>query len=290
MNRSSLKYLIVGLLVGGLVSSAIDASAIVPSGSADTAAAAADGTAKGRKAAARKAAAKQAAKRKAARRKAAKRKKAKKKKAAPVPAPAAQAGIPLVGLFRFDGGGYAGGKASGSWVRLVLPGGSVERGPYFPNPNSKGGTYTLIGPGAEGGLRTGGYQEPPSPAFSVLGDALVNKVMAPQPFAFVRYSASTSARDPQTGIDVPAPSIGVSDGRLSGDLRAFSASWNKQFFNQGSPKPDGSSPGLTRPVTGTYDAGTKAFTLDWASQIVGGAFNNFTGVWHLEGTFVPSCG
>jgi hypothetical protein len=24
--------------------------------------------------------------------------------------------------------------------------------------------------------------------------------------------------------------------------------------------------------------------LEWASQIVGGAFDNFTGVWHLEGT------
>jgi len=28
---------------------------------------------------------------------------------------------------------------------------------------------------------------------------------------------------------------------------------------------------------------TGSYSLDWASQIVGGAFNDFTGVWHLEG-------
>jgi hypothetical protein len=42
-------------------------------------------------------------------------------------------------------------------------------------------------------------------------------------------------------------------------------------------------------VTGTYNADTKAYTLDWTSQIIGGPFNNFSGHWHLEGTFEPSC-
>ena len=82
----------------------------------------------------------------------------------------------------------------------------------------------------------------------------------------------------------------MSDGRLSGQLQAFSASWNKQFFNQGSPKPDGSTPGLTSLITGTYDADTKAYTLEWTSQIVGGPFNKFSGFWHLEGVFEPRCG
>jgi hypothetical protein len=44
-------------------------------------------------------------------------------------------------------------------------------------------------------------------------------------------------------------------------------------------------PGLTAGPTGTYDSATKKFTLDWTSQIVGGPVNNFTGTWHLEGTF-----
>ena len=67
------------------------------------------------------------------------------------------------------------------------------------------------------------------------------------------------------------------------------AEWNRQYFNQGSPKPDGSKPGITSPVTGTFDAKTRAFTLEWTSSIVGGPFNGFTGQWHLEGTYV-NCG
>lgn len=273
MNRSSLKFLIVGLLVGALVSSAFDASALVSP-----------------QAPARGHAAKKAKKHKTSSKKKKKKKKKKKHhKKAPVPAPSTTA-IPLVGLFRLTSGSYAGGKVSGSYIRLVLPGGSVQKGPYFPNPNSSGGTYTLLRPGTDGGLRTGAYQEPPNPPFAGLGNATANRIMVPQSFAFINYSLSTSKIDPQTKLTVPPPSIGVSDGKLSGSLQAVSAEWNSQFFNQGSPKPDGSSPGLTSAVTGTYNADTKAYTLDWTSQIVGGPFNHFSGVWHLEGVFEPSCG
>jgi hypothetical protein len=75
---------------------------------------------------------------------------------------------------------------------------------------------------------------------------------------------------------------------LSGDLRAWEATWNKQDFNQGSPKPDGSMPKLTTPAHGTYNASTGAFVLEWTSTIVGGPFNEFTGSWHLAGTFRPA--
>jgi hypothetical protein len=44
-------------------------------------------------------------------------------------------------------------------------------------------------------------------------------------------------------------------------------------------------PGITAAPTGTIDPATGAFVLEWSSQIVGGAFNDFTGVWHMEGTF-----
>ncbi|SIJ25377.1 Uncharacterised protein [Mycobacteroides abscessus subsp. abscessus] len=103
---------------------------------------------------------------------------------------------------------------------------------------------------------------------------------------------------------------GDSSDSISADLSAWAASWNRQEFNQGAPKPkakeqaqipgearakqvwefvagrwvghdsvDGESP----KATGTYDKDTKKFTLDWTSLIVGGPFNSFTGVWHLEG-------
>jgi hypothetical protein len=293
MNRSSLKYLVIGLLIGGLVSSGIDASALVSPESATSAGAATANKSKKpqkkRKAEKKEKKAEKKEKKAKKKEKSEEKEKAKKKKA-PVAAPApSAAGIPLVGLFRFTPGAFAGGKVSGSYVRLVLPNGSIEKGPYFTNPNSKATTYTLLSPGTDGGLRTGSYQEAPTPAFSPTGDALANRIMAPQRFAFINYSLLTAPKDPQTGLDVPAPSITVTDGRLSGQLQAFSAVWNKQYFNQGSPKPDGSSPGLTRPVTGTYNADTKAYTLEWTSQIVGGPFNNFSGSWHIEGVFEPSC-
>ena len=269
MNRSSLKYLLIGLLIGGLATSGIDASALVPSGSSSSTTAGAAAVKK------KKTATK-------------KKKKSKKKKQAPVATPTTT--TPLVGLFRFTPGAYANGVASGSYIRLVLAGGTRENGPFFPNPSSKATTYTLLNPGTDGGLRTGAYQPAPNPPFSGSGDALANRIIAPQRFALINYSAQTSPKDPQTGADVPAPSISVSpDGRLSGNLSAFAAQWNKQNFNVGSPKPDGTFPGLTSPVTGTYNSETKAYTLTWTSQIVGGAFNNFSASWHFEGTFEPGC-
>jgi hypothetical protein len=71
-------------------------------------------------------------------------------------------------------------------------------------------------------------------------------------------------------------------------LQAFGVSWNKQEFNQGSPKPDGSSPGNTTPVTGTYNAATGTYVLQWSSQVVGGPFNGFSAFWNLTGRFVPA--
>lgn len=46
--------------------------------------------------------------------------------------------------------------------------------------------------------------------------------------------------------------------------------------------------GVTSGPTGTIDAETGAFVLEWTSQIEGGAFNEFSGVWHLEGTFTAA--
>ena len=295
MNRSSMKYLVLGVLVGALATSALGSTAILSSGSTPTASAA---TAK-KKTAKKKTTTTTKRCHQAFRKgrwvrvcvvKSTKKKAAKKKKATPAPTTTSTGtASPMVGLFRFTPGAYANGKATGSYIRLVLAGGSRESGPFFPNPSSRATTYTLLNPGTDGGLRTGSYQPAPSPAFSATGDALASRIIAPQRFAFIQYSAQTSPKDPQTGADVPAPSISVTDGKLSGQLQSFAAQWNKQNFNVGSPKPNGSFPGLTSPVTGTYNADTKAYTLEWTSQIVGGAFNNFSASWHFEGTFEPGC-
>jgi cobalamin biosynthesis Mg chelatase CobN len=73
-------------------------------------------------------------------------------------------------------------------------------------------------------------------------------------------------------------------------MQSFGVSWNNQQFNQGSPKPDGTTPANTTPVTGVYNASTGAFTLQWSSQVVGGPFNGFSAFWNLTGRFVPAAG
>lgn len=200
---------------------------------------------------------------------------------------------PLVGTFRLDPGAQsaAGAPVTGSYFRMLQPGGSVAAGPYLANANSSlpDQTYTPFRAGTDGGLVTGTDQSQPIPGFDANGGSLSNRIIQPTPFYGVNFGVSTNATDLQTGTATSVPAISVdSSGNLSGDLDAFDASWNNQQFNQGSPKPDGSHPGLTGDPTGSYDANTGSYTLDWSSQIVGGPFNNFTGIWHFTGTFVPA--
>ncbi len=222
----------------------------------------------------------------------------------------------LIGLFRFTPGTVEGGVVSGTWFRMVQPGGTVEAGPYMPNGDSAvpGGEATLLEPGSEGGLRSGGYQSEPNPAFAE-GNSLAGSITKPTKFFAVEFGTSTNAVDPQTQRSVAVPSVVNKGGELTANLSAWGASWNNQEFNQGAPKPpekEGAQvPGAAQvkqvwdwvsqkwlnlpkdvagegpSATGTYDADTKKFTLQWTSLIVGGPFNGFTGVWHLEGDFEP---
>jgi hypothetical protein len=207
--------------------------------------------------------------------------------AAPANAPKPKA---LVGTFKLTPGEGSGSAVTGSYFRMVLPGGTADQGPFFPNPDSAATdkTYTLAQPGTDGGLATGKYQPSPNPAFGDQGSSLAGRIIQPSPFTAINFGVSTNATDPQSTTDVPKPKITVKGGKLSGDLKAVDASWNFQDFNQGSPKPDGSKPGLTKAVSGTYDSKTRKYVLEWSSQIVGGPFNDFTGVWHFEGTFEPA--
>ncbi|MGA2321860.1 MAG: hypothetical protein ABSG95_14185 [Solirubrobacteraceae bacterium] len=176
---------------------------------------------------------------------------------------------------------------SGSYFRMLLPGATDK---YFRNPNSKAQnkTYTLFVPGTEGGLRLASYQEPPSPAFASDGFALASSIVRPMRFAGIDFSISTAPTDAQSGQPDVAPSLNVVGDQVIGNLSAWTAEWNGIYFNQGSPKPGGSYPGLTRPVIGTYNSRTRAYQIIWYSLIVGGPFNGFTGYWHLQGTLKPT--
>ena len=208
-----------------------------------------------------------------------------------VPTAAADAATRLDGTFRFTPGKYKAStkKASGTYFRMIYPNGKPGRGPFFKNSDStaKDKTYTLLRPGGEGGLITGAFQQPPDPAFGSNGDALANRIIPPTLFAGIRFSLSTAPTDAQSGASVGPPAVSVSGTKLSGDLRGFTASWNSIWFNQGSPKPAGNRPGLTRAVRGSYDPKTRRYTLTWISQIVGGPFHDFSGYWHLQGRFEP---
>lgn len=191
---------------------------------------------------------------------------------------------PLVGLFKLTAGSWNNGP-HGTYFRMLQPGGKT----YLANTSSTAhAKYTFLRPGTDGGLRTGVYQSAPKPAFASNGDARSGRITAPVKFYGIKFSTSTNKVDPQTGHTTAKPVIYRSGSTLSGDLRAFAAAWNRQNFNQGSPKPNGGRPGLTTPVTGTYNARTHGFTLTWRSKIVGGPFSNFTGEWHLAGTFVKA--
>jgi len=196
----------------------------------------------------------------------------------------------LVGTFKLQPGACFGGFVTGTYFRMIFPNGSVAKGEFFQNPDSTcpNKTFTLAVPGLQGGLVTGRYQPDPTPAFNAKGGALADGIVRPQGFTAIDFSIATNRTDPQTGLRVPPPSVSVANGKLSGQVEAWSAAWNKLHFNQGSPKPNGSHPGLTAPITGTYNAKTRAFVLTWTSQVVGGPFNGFTGYWHLAGVFVPA--
>lgn len=224
----------------------------------------------------------------------------------------------LVGLFRLTPGAVVGDQVNGSWFRMLQPGGNASSGPYMRNADSPadGGLVTLLQPGDAGGLRTGGYQSQPTPAFDSDGNSLADAIMAPTKFFGVKFSISTNRVDMQTKTTVAPPMVWLEDGKISADLSSWSASWNNQNFNQGAPKPvlstGAKAPGQAQAdrvwdwvsqkwlesapkptvngadATGTYDPNTRAFVLEWTSLIVGGPFNGFTGFWHMQGVYQPS--
>ncbi|HWH31604.1 MAG TPA: hypothetical protein VNU01_02925, partial [Egibacteraceae bacterium] len=208
--------------------------------------------------------------------------------AAPVSSAAA---TDLRGTFRITAGACA-GAVTGSRFRMVQPGGTPASGPFVENADSPCAdkTYTPLRPGTDGGLVSGSHQPQPSAPFDGTGNGTAARIVRPQRFFGVDFAVATNPTDPQSGTDTPAPVIRRDGSTLSGDLRAYAVAWNRQHFNQGAPKPDGSTPGQTTLPSGTIDASTKAYRLEWASTIVGGPFNNFTGLWHLEGTFDGALG
>jgi hypothetical protein len=190
----------------------------------------------------------------------------------------------LNGTFKLAPGTFSGGKASGTYFRMITSR-SGSKTQYLANPDSRARdkSYTLGRPGKDGGLATGRFQPHPDPPFDGRGNARANKIIRPEPYTAIRFSVATLQKDPQTKKTSAVTSATVNGRKLTVRLPGYTAEWNKQFFNQGAPKPDGTGAA----ATGAYNARTKHFVLTWTSRISGGPFNGFSGFWHLEGTFSP---
>src|SRR5689334_9689165 len=135
-------------------------------------------------------------------------------------APAAPTATRLVGTLKLTPGSCAGGRVTGTYLRMVLPSGGAN-GPYMSNSDStcSDQTITPLSPGTDGGLRVGSYQPTPSPAFSSSGDARARRITAPAAFYGTSFATATSRVDPQTKKAVPAPSLTLTGSTLSADLR-----------------------------------------------------------------------
>lgn len=192
------------------------------------------------------------------------------------PVQAASTSKSAVGTFKLKAGSFSGGKPSGSYFRMAQPDGK-----FFENPASASSdkSYTLFKPGTDGGILTGKYQT--KAGFDATGNSQAGAIVKPTGFNGIAFGLLTRKRDTASGPASPAPSFTVKGSRLTANVSSLTAAWNKLFFNQGSPKP-GKKTAL---ATGTFNAKTGAYKLDWKSLIVGGPFNGFTGVWHFEGTF-----
>lgn len=201
---------------------------------------------------------------------------------------AAKAGGTLSGLLALTAGACTAGTPTGSYFRMISPGGKPGVGPFVKNGDSacSDKNYSLLAPGSDGGLKLGGFQDFPATAFDAKGNGLVATIAKPVTFFGISFALSCAKTDAQTKTKTTPPTLTAdAAGKLTGTISCWQAAYNNAYYNQGAPKPDGSTPGFTSPkVTGTYDKASGKVVLDWSSLIKGGAFNNFGGSWHLEGT------
>ena len=202
----------------------------------------------------------------------------------------AAADATLRGLVTLTPGDCAGGTPTGSYFRMISPGGKPEAGPFVKNGDSSCSdkNYSLLTPGSDGGLKLGDFQEFPEPAFDAAGNGLAGTVLKPVKFFGIDFALACPKTDAQTKAEASAPTLTADEsGKVSGTIACWQAAYNNAYYNQGAPKPDGTNPGFTSTsVTGNYDKASGKIVLEWASIIVGGAFNNFGGAWHLEGALV----
>lgn len=188
-------------------------------------------------------------------------------------------GTALVGLFKIDPTDCATAKVSGSYFRLIYPGGTAEAGPFGEDADSRCAdkTYTGVSPGTDGGLRTGAYQPAPDPPFDAAGNSLGGKILGPGKSHGATVVVSTNKRG-ASGTEYPAPKIVASRrGELTGQVEAWLTDTPGFQYENGPTA-----------ITGTYDKKSGAYTIEWTAVTKAGPGAGSTNLWHLEGTFVKA--
>ncbi|HVW79550.1 MAG TPA: hypothetical protein VHB69_01240 [Mycobacteriales bacterium] len=198
----------------------------------------------------------------------------------------------LDGLFRIAPGACpaASGLPTGSYL-VVL---SAASGGTVGNPHGgcKNPAYTLLDPGTDGGLVTGEFQQVSGPTFDRHGNSRDGRIIAPVRFGKLDVGFGTSSRDeqdaPAGAPAFPVPSAIVRGSALSVDLRSLVVSYAgdadtscKTTYGVGCWELGSEN------ATGTYDAATGHYSIQWFSGASFTPKGDSIEV-HLEGTFVPS--
>lgn len=201
------------------------------------------------------------------------------------PSPSAS-GNAMVGQFAISAGDCGSGSVpQGSWVQLGLGGSPIKNS----DSSCDGGAYTLVSQGSDG-LVTGRFQPNPTPTFDSNGNSLAALIIAPAKFLGTNFGAATNPQNEQTAPSGPAafpvPQAVLNGTRIDANLSAINFTYNGPPNGTcASGGGDGCYALGSTDVQGTYDPGTKAYTLQWTGTIHGGAFNNATATFHFEGVF-----
>jgi hypothetical protein len=200
----------------------------------------------------------------------------------------------LNGLFRIAPGvcTSATGLPTGSYLVVI----SAATSHTVKNPQGGCGNaaYTLLRPGTDGGLITGEFQDVKGATFDARGNSVADRIVAPTRFGKTRFGFATNARDEQDaatgGVAFPRPAAIVTGTALRVDLRSLVVSYGG---NPGTSCASSFGVGCwelgSENATGTYDAATGGFTLQWFTGESFTPKGDSIEV-HLAGTFVPRSG
>jgi hypothetical protein len=203
---------------------------------------------------------------------------------------ATQSRLPA-GLFAPTAGSCTTSDARPSGSYLIVISAAADKAVKNPKSRCANHDYTPLRPGTDGGLALGRFQSLPNPVFDAKRNSTAGKVFAPVDFGAFAIGFATTPRDeqdaPSGAPTYPVPAATVSGSTLNVDLRSLVVTY------AGPPNSTcRQSSGLgcwelgSRSATGTYDAATRHFVLDWFAGQSFTPKGDSVEV-HLEGTFVP---